>query len=252
MSVHLLIIDALNLIRRIHAVHGSPCLNGCMNALEQLLRQSQPTHAVAVFDNEARRKSWRHELLPDYKAGRPLMPDDLTTEMPLLRKAFSARGVPCWHLPDNEADDLAATLATKVARAGHQATIVSTDKGYCQLLMPTLRIRDYFQKRWLGAPFIDAEFGVSPQHLPDFWGLASISSSKTPGVSGIGPKNAAQLINKYGSLDTLYAALESVPTRWCTKLESHRDSAFACRAVATLKTDLQLHGNLQQLRLLTR
>ncbi|MGQ7156041.1 5'-3' exonuclease H3TH domain-containing protein, partial [Escherichia coli] len=99
------------------------------------------------------------------------------------------------------ADDLAATLAVKVTQAGHQATIVSTDKGYCQLLSPTLRIRDYFQKRWLDAPFIDKEFGVQPQQLPDYWGLAGISSSKVPGVAGIGPKSATQLLVEFQSLE---------------------------------------------------
>lgn len=102
--------------------------------------------------------------------------------------AFEQRGVCCWVSSGNEADDLAATLAVKVTQAGHQATIVSTDKGYCQLLSPTLRIRDYFQKRWLDAPFIEKEFGVLPQQLPDYWGLAGISSSKVPGVAGIGEK----------------------------------------------------------------
>ncbi len=112
------------------------------------------------------------------------MPEELHNEMPALRAAFEQRGVPCWSASGNEADDLAATLAVKVTQAGHQATIVSTDKGYCQLLSPTLRIRDYFQKRWLDAPFIDKEFGVQPQQLPDYWGLAGISSSKVPGVAG--------------------------------------------------------------------
>lgn len=252
MTVHLLIIDALNLIRRIHAVKGSPCLNGCMSALEQLLMQSQPTHAVAVFDDDARSSGWRHALLPDYKAGRPPMPDDLRADMPSLRAAFAARGVACWHAPGNEADDLAATLAVKVAGAGHQATIVSTDKGYCQLLSPTILLRDYFQKRWLDMPFISTEFGVAPQQLPDFWGLAGIGSSKIPGVAGIGAKSATQLIAQFGSLETLYAQLDEVPEKWRKKLETHRDSAFACRAVATLKTDVQLNGNLQQLRLAPR
>ncbi len=88
----------------------------------------------------------------------------------------------------------------KVAQAGHQATIVSTDKGYCQLLSPTIRIRDYFQKRWLDAPFIASEFGVTPEQLADYWGLAGISSSKVPGVAGIGPKSAAQLLNEFQDL----------------------------------------------------
>lgn len=98
------------------------------------------------------------------------------------------RGVPCWGAQGNEADDLAATLAVKVASAGHQATIVSTDKGYCQLLSPTIRIRDYFQKRWLDAPFIASEFGVSPEQLPDYWGLAGSAALRCRALPVLGLK----------------------------------------------------------------
>lgn len=249
MAVHLLIVDALNLIRRIHAVQGSPCVETCQHALDLLIAHSQPTHAVAVFDDEARNSGWRHQRLPDYKAGRPPMPDDLHAEMPALRAAFALRGVCCWECPGNEADDLAATLAVKVTDAGHQATIVSTDKGYCQLLSPTLRIRDYFQKRWLDVPFIEKEFGVQPQQLPDYWGLAGISSSKVPGVAGIGPKSATQLLTQFPTLEALYEQLADVPEKWRKKLEEHREMAFLCRDIARLQTDLHIDGNLQQLRL---
>lgn len=249
MAVHLLIVDALNLIRRIHAVQGSPCAQTCLHALDQLIVHSQPTHVVAVFDDEARASNWRHQRLPDYKAGRPPMPETLHAEMPALRAAFEARGVRSWVSPGNEADDLAATLAVKVARAGHQATIVSTDKGYCQLLSPAIRIRDYFQKRWLDAPFIANEFGVRPEQLADYWGLAGISSSKIPGVSGIGQKSATQLIATFSTLENLYDRLEDVPEKWRKKLEAHKEMAFICRDVARLQTDLHIDGNLQQLRL---
>lgn len=252
MPIHLLIVDALNLIRRIHAVQGSPCVDACRHALQQLIQHSQPTHAVAVFDEDDRRDSWRHQCLPDYKAGRSPMPENLQQEMPQLRQAFEANGVPCWHSPGNEADDLAATLAAKVAAGGHQVTIVSTDKGYCQLLAPSVQLRDYFQKRWLDMPFVQREFGVLPQQLPDFWGLAGISSSKIPGVAGIGAKTAALLLQQAGDLDRLYQDLASVPTKWRTKLEQQREMAYACKQVATLRTDLQLSGNLQQLRLPAR
>jgi protein Xni len=249
--IHLLIVDALNLIRRIHAVQGSPCLTTCQNALNQLIQHAQPTHAVAVFDEDDRANSWRHQCLPDYKAGRSPMPENLQQEMPQLRAAFEALGVACWHSAGNEADDLAATLATKVAAAGHQVTIVSTDKGYCQLLAPNILIRDYFQKRWLDMPFIKAEFGVEPHQLTDYWGLAGISSSKIPGVPGIGPKTAVTLLQmqEAGTLEALYQNLDVVPDKWRKKLEQHRDLAFACQQVASLKTDVALNGNLQQLRL---
>lgn len=248
MSFHLLVVDALNLIRRLHAVQGSPCVEGCCAALRQLLGHSQPTHVVAVFDSETRQAGWRHTLLPDYKSGRPPMPDDLLAEMPALREAFQQLGVSCWVAESDEADDLAAALAVKMAEAGHQATIVSTDKGYCQLLAPQIRIRDYFQKRWLDLPFIENEFGVAAALLPDYWGLCGISSSKIPGVAGIGPKSARSLLQTFGSLDNIYAQLEQVPEKWRAKLVAGREMAQLSRQVAILKSDLQLQGNLKTLR----
>ncbi|WP_086955284.1 flap endonuclease Xni [Xenorhabdus innexi] len=249
MMIHLLIVDALNLIRRIHAVQGTPCVTACEHALKQLISHSSPTHAVAVFDEDDRCHSWRHKLLPNYKAGRSAMPEDLQQEMPMIKQAFNALGVASWHAEGHEADDLAATLATKVAATGHRVTIVSTDKGYCQLLSPNIQIRDYFQKRWLDLPFVQQEFGVSPAQLPDFWGLAGISSSKIPGIQGIGPKTAVTLLQQAGSLDNLFQNLESQPEKWRNKLASDKEMAYICREVASLKTDLSLHGNLQQLRL---
>ncbi len=166
---------------------GIALCRNLQHALDQLIMHSQPTHAVAVFDDENRSSGWRHQRLPDYKAGRPPMPEELHDEMPALRAAFEQRGVPCWSTSGNEADDLAATLAVKVTQAGHQATIVSTDKGYCQLLSPTLRIRDYFQKRGWMRHLSIKNLAFNRSSLPDYWGLAGISSSKVPGVAGIGP-----------------------------------------------------------------
>ena len=249
MPAHLLIIDALNLIRRIHAAQGAPCAATCLRALEQIITNSQPTHAVAVFDDEGRHQGWRHQLLPDYKAGRAAMPDSLTKELPDLRDAFAHKGVSCWSAPGQEADDLVATLAVKVASAGQRVTIVSTDKGSCQLLAPGIALRDYFQKRWLDATFIARTFGVEPKQLPDYWGLAGISGSKIPGVTGIGPKSAAQLIQRWGTLENIYQTLDSLEEKWRTKLAAQQETAFTSREVATLRANLTLNGNLQQLRL---
>lgn len=252
MTLHLLIVDALNLIRRIHAVQGSPCQETCIHALQQLILHSQPTHAVAVFDDDDRLRGWRHQLLSDYKAGRSPMPETLKDEMPQLRQAFAEAGVACWHATGEEADDLAATLAVKVSASGHQATIVSTDKGYCQLLAPTILIRDYFQKRWLDVSFINKTFGVLPAQLPDYWGLAGVSSSKIPGVAGIGAKSATQLLQEFGSLENVYQNLPAVADKWRKKLEQNQQMAMICRQVATLNTRLELEGNLKDLRLLRR
>ncbi len=133
----------------------------CQHALDQLIIHSQPTHAVAVFDDDARSSGWRHQRLPDYKAGRPPMPDDLHNEMPALRAAFEQRGVRCWASDGNEADDLAATLALKVTEAGHRQPLCQPIKAIASC-SPGLRIRDYFQKRWLDAPFIEKSLAYSP------------------------------------------------------------------------------------------
>ncbi|TKI05913.1 flap endonuclease Xni [Martelella alba] len=249
MPAHLLIVDALNLIRRIHATQGSSCLDACGQALRQLIFHSAPSHAVAVFDDERRDTSWRHQLLPVYKSGRAPMPEELRMMLPDIREVFASAGVVSWQLPGFEADDIAATLARKVADAGQRVTLVSTDKGYCQLLSPSIRIRDYFQKRWLDLPFITATFGVQPQQLADYWGLTGIGGSKIPGVAGIGPKTAALLINEAGSLETLYDRLDQIAPKWRGKLETGREMAFLCRRIAKLDTHVDLTGNLQQLRL---
>lgn len=246
--IHLLIIDALNLIRRIHAVQGSPCGDTCLSAISQLINHTEASHVVAVFDEEGRHSSWRHEKLPDYKAGRQPMPEDLQKNLPSLITQFEEKGVHCWQSQGDEADDLAATLAKRIANAGHIVTIVSTDKGYCQLLSPNIRIRDYFQKRWLDIPFIEKEFGVTPEQLPDYWGLAGISSSKVPGVAGIGPKSTTMLLQQYQSIENLYTNIDNLDEKWQKKLINQQEIALICRDIATLKTDIIIQGNLNQLR----
>ncbi|KFD17539.1 MULTISPECIES: flap endonuclease Xni [Tatumella] len=250
MTYHLLIIDALNLIRRIHAVQGNQCLTGTRAALRQLLQHTQPTHVVGVFDNPHQREGWRHQVLSEYKAGRPEMPEELRLLMPALHQVFAESGIHCWHATDDEADDLAATLACKMAQAGQQTTIVSTDKGYCQLLVPEIRLRDYFQKRWLDVPFIRQQYGVSPGQLPDYWGLCGIAGSKIPGVAGIGPKSAAELIRRFDNLETLFQQLDQVEEKWRKKLQGAQEIALISRQVARLATCLDLQGNLKSLRYL--
>ncbi len=178
------------------------------------------------------------------------MPSELLAGMDVIQDAFMAIGIDSLLSDGDEADDLVATLALKVADRGQQVTIVSTDKGYCQLLQPTLRIRDYFQQRWLDSPFIEKEYGVKPEQLPDYWGLAGISSSKIPpGIPGVGPKAAVELLSLYPpNLETILAA-EDLPAKWQKKVDGQQETAIASKQVASLKTDLQLGGfNLQDIR----
>mgnify|MGYP004711906521 CR=1 FL=1 len=170
--------------------------------------------------------------------------------MPELKQVSEQGGVHCWHAGEDAAVDLAATLSCRISQAGHQATIVSPDKDYCQLLAPEIRWRDYFQKRWLDVPFIHEEYGVAPRQLPDYWGLCGISSSKIPGVAGIGPKSASELIGRFQTLEQLFEQLDQVPEKWQKKLRGAREMALLSRQVSRLSAGLSLQGNLKSLRYL--
>ncbi|USH03053.1 flap endonuclease Xni [Grimontia kaedaensis] len=252
MSIHLVIIDAMNLIRRVHAAQPDPediasTIQVCTRALTKIIRSSEPTHIVAVFDHTEQDRGWRAELIPEYKQGRKPMPEALQAGLDKIQDALWDMGIDSLLSSGDEADDMIATLAIKVASRDGQVTIVSTDKGYCQLLQPTLRIRDYFQQRWLDSPFIEKEFAVQPQQLTDYWGLTGISSSSVSGVPGIGPKTASTLLQRYDTLEQLYAA-EDVEPKWQKKLEGTEELALRCKQVATLKTDITLGFNLQDIR----
>ena len=252
MSIHLVIIDALNLIRRVHSAQPDASdiartAQTTSRTLSRIINESQPTHIIAVFDHHLQERGWRAELLPEYKQNRKPMPEPLQEGLESIQEAWWQLGVDSLLSEGDEADDLVATLAMKVASHGEKVTIISTDKGYCQLLSPTLQIRDYFQHRWLDAPFIEQEFGVKPEQLADYWGLAGISSSQVTGVPGIGPKAAKEILTQFANIDEAYES-ESLAPKYRKKLDEHIEQAKLCRQVAALKTDIELGFNLQDLR----
>ncbi|MEZ8040464.1 flap endonuclease Xni [Vibrio sp. 10N.286.46.A8] len=252
MSIHLVIIDALNLIRRVHSVQPDPTdiartITTTARTLNRILNESKPTHIIAVFDHHLQDRGWRAEVLPAYKQNRKPMPEPLMKGLDAIQQAWWELGIDSLLSDGDEADDLVATLAKKVADHGETVTIISTDKGYCQLLSPTLQIRDYFQHRWLDKPFIEAEFGVKPEQLADYWGLTGVSSSQVPGIPGIGPKAAKEILTTYPDIETAFLA-EDLPKKYRKKFDDHIESARVCRLVSALKTDIDLGFNLQDIR----
>ncbi|MCG6399441.1 flap endonuclease Xni [Vibrio fluvialis] len=252
MSIHLVIIDALNLIRRVHSAQPDETdiartIETTSRTLQRIIGEAEPTHIIAVFDHHLQDRGWRAEILPGYKAGRKPMPLPLQQGLDKIQQAWWELGIDSLLSDGDEADDLVATLATKVAAHQEKVTIISTDKGYCQLLSPTLQIRDYFQHRWLDEPFIDKEFGVKPSQLADYWGLTGVSSSQVPGVPGIGPKAAKEILTQFANIESAYAS-EALPAKYRQKLDEHIELARVCKQVAGLKTDIELGFNLQDIR----
>ncbi len=252
MSVHLVIIDALNLIRRIHAAQGdngtvAQTQNVCQQALRQIIGHTQPTHMIAVFDNAKTDRGWRGQLFPNYKANREPMPEALQQGLNAIQDTWFEMGIDSVEPDEDEADDLIATLAEKMAQHKKNVTIISTDKGYCQLLKPNVKIRDYFQQRWLDLDFVHQQFGVEPEQLTDYWALTGISSSQITGIPGIGPKTAKALFAQYQTLEEILAAQDIAP-KWQKKIAGNEDLARICKQVVTLKTDIPLGFNLQDIR----
>ncbi len=255
MGVVFLIVDGLNLIRRVHAgtpavepsTHFDSALGATVQSLRRALAELSPTHAVSVFDGEE--PTWRHELYADYKAGRKPMPEELRRGLDRYREAFAKLGVSSVSKPGIEADDVVATLARGVAARDGNAIILSTDTAFCQLISERIVVRDHFQKRALDQGYVREKFGVEPGELPDLWALAGSGTTHIPGVPGIGVKTAAKLIDEYGSLDRVLDAAPSMKGRLGESLRTNVELARLSQKLARLRSDLELGWNLKTFRL---
>ncbi|GHE85218.1 flap endonuclease Xni [Thalassotalea profundi] len=264
MSAHLVLIDALNLIRRIYAVQERPFLHNseladntkkqvlfntvqaCENALLKILESQEPTHALAVFDSK--NPCWRYQLYPDYKKGRKKMPEHLAEKLNDIQDVFLKRNVDSLDSESDEADDLIATLATKVALRGQRVTIISTDKCYLSLLNQNIHVYDYFNRRYLDHQYAKEKFNVKPEQLLDLWTLTGDNTNKIPGVPSIGQVTAANLLNQYGSLNALLNATD-IKASLREKLAQHREQIHLSKTLLTLKIDIPLGFNLKDIRL---
>lgn len=264
MSVHLVLIDALNLIRRIYAVQERPFLlnnelaentkqqvlfnteKACEQALKNIVEQLQPTHALAVFDSQA--PCWRYDIYPDYKKGRKKMPVHLADKLADIQDRFMKHFVDSLVSETDEADDLIATLAIKVALRGQNVTVVSTDKCFLSLLSPNIKVYDYFNRRYLDEEYVLNKFSVKPNKLMDLWTLTGDNTNKIPGVAGIGQVTASELLNKYGSVKGLVNATD-LKKNISEKLAQHSEQISLSRKLLTLKIDIPLGFNLKDIRL---
>lgn len=271
MSAHLVLIDALNLIRRVYAVQERPFTQiklqnddqlspstqkqvlfntqqGCVNALTKIIEQHQPSHALAVFDSQ--HPGWRHKLFEGYKKGRKKMPEHLANKLVDIQDAFMEQGIDSLTSDEDEADDLIATLAIKMALHGQKVTIISTDKGFLSLLSPHIYVYDYFNRRYLDEAHVHNKFNVKSKQLVDFWTLTGDNTNKIEGVDGIGQVNASKLLNEYGSLKALLNATD-LKASLSEKLQESKEKINLARKLLTLKQDIPLGFNLKDIRLTT-
>ena len=257
---HLHLIDGSGFIFR--AYHALPPLtrkldglpvgavSGFCNMLYKFVEDNQghdaPTHCAVIFD--AKGKTFRSDIYPEYKANRPPAPEDLVPQFPLTRDATRAFNLACIEEVGFEADDIIATLAVKARDAGARVTIISSDKDLMQLVGGGIEMLDAMKNKRIGVEQVEDKFGVAPERVIDVQSLAGDSVDNVPGAPGIGIKTAALLINEFGDLDTLLARAEEIkqPKRKQTLID-YADQIRISRDLVTLKQDMDLDIDLVEM-----
>ena len=230
-------------------------VSGFCSMLFKLLEDSKsdnntqkPTHFAVIFDSA--RKNFRNEIYSDYKANRSEAPDDLVPQFEYIRKSVMAFNLPSVDLANYEADDLIATYADQILQKGAKVTIVSSDKDLMQLYRKDVRLYDPMKNKFIESEDIINKFGVDSKKVIDVQSLAGDSSDNVPGVPGIGVKTAAELINKYGTLEKLLNNAHKIKqNKRRETLLDNKDKAIISKKLVTLKKDVPVDRTIEEFKL---
>lgn len=260
---HLFLIDGSGFIfRAFHALppltrksDGLPvgAVSGFCNMLWKLLTDARdtsvgvtPTHFAVIFDYSS--KTFRKEIYDAYKANRSAPPEELVPQFGLIRQATRAFNLPCIETEGFEADDIIATYARMAEKTGADVTIVSSDKDLMQLVTPNVHMYDSMKDKQIGIPDVIEKWGVPPEKMIDLQALVGDSVDNVPGIPGIGPKTAAQLLEEFGDLDTLLArAGEIKQVKRRENIVANADLARLSRQLVELRIDVPLDLELDAL-----
>jgi DNA polymerase-1 len=214
------------------------------NMLIKTINEHQSDYIAVVFD--AGQKTFRSEIYKEYKANRPPAPEDLIPQFPLVRKAAQALNLAIVEKDGFEADDLIATY-TKIAKErGHDVVIISSDKDLMQLVGQGVQMYDSLKAKVIDVQDVIEKFGVEPDKVLDVLSLMGDSSDNVPGVPSIGPKTAAELINRFGSLDGVFASTSQITQdKRRQTLEENKDKAMLSRELIKLCYDVPLDLDIE-------
>ncbi len=254
MSKTLLLVDGSSyLYRAFHALpdlrspQGEPtgAIYGVLNMLRRLAADHEADFLACVFD--AKGKTFRDELYPQYKANRPLMPDELGAQIAPLKEAILALGWPLLEIDGVEADDVIGTLAREAARQGIDTIVSTGDKDLAQLVDGRVTLVNTMTNERLDAPGVAAKFGVPPERILDYLALVGDSVDNVPGVEKVGPKTAVKWLEKYGSLDEVIAHAGEIAGVVGENLRKTRDWLPQGRELLRVKCDVPLPATVADL-----
>jgi DNA polymerase-1 len=250
----LYVLDAMNFLFR--AFHALPPLHttkgvqtGAIYGLCQMIlrieRERHPTHLCVVYDSPG--EKFRKQIYSEYKAHRPPMPPELAQQLEMVRDVIDAFGLAQLEVAGFEADDIIATLTKVGSAAGMDIVICSSDKDLMQLCGPGVAVLDTMNNRLLGAAEVQLKFGVPPAQVGDVLALMGDSIDNVPGVPGIGPKTAAELVTKYGSLAGVLAAAGEIKGKRGQAIAERRAVVEIARELVRLRDDVPLPKQLAEL-----
>ncbi len=219
---------------------------GFLNMLQRFIDEEQPEALCVAFDR--REPTFRHEADANYKATRKGMPDELAQQMPVMKQVLCAMSIPCYEMVGYEADDLLGTISRRCEKRGWECVIVTGDRDSLQLITDRTRVKLVTTRMGqtstadMTPALFREQYGFDPIHMIDLKALMGDSSDNIPGVPGIGEKTATALVQRYGSIDALYAAMPEVEAKPAAlrKLAEGEESARRSYWLATIVTDAPL------------
>ena len=219
---------------------------GFLNMLQRFIDEEQPEALCVAFDR--REPTFRHEADASYKATRKGMPEELAQQMPVMKQVLCAMSIPCYEMVGYEADDLLGTISRRCEKRGWECIIVTGDRDSLQLITDRTRVKLVTTRMGqtstadITPALFREQYGFDPIHMIDLKALMGDSSDNIPGVPGIGEKTATALVQRYGSIDALYAAMPEVEAKPAAlrKLAEGEESARRSYWLATIVTDAPL------------
>ena len=215
----------------------------------EVIRKLKPDYVVVAWDKKGTSTAKRSAIYPEYKAGRKKAPDDFYEQIPLLKDFLKTLGWPLFETDGYEADDILGTLAVQANKLGVEANLITSDLDMLQLIDENTKVfamkRGFSDIEEFDLEYFENKYGLKQSQFLDLKALQGDSSDNIPGVPGIGPKTATQLLQEFFTLEGIYENLENIKPAWRKKLEAGKESAFMSKKIAEIFLDAPVELNFE-------
>lgn len=218
---------------------------GVVNMVKRLIEQYQPEKIAVVFD--AKGKTFRNDMYPEYKANRPPMPEELRTQIEPLHNIITAMGIPLLCIPGVEADDVIGTLAQQATEKKHDVIISTGDKDFAQLVNQHVTLINTMTNKTLDINGVENKFGIKPNLIIDYLALMGDAVDNVPGVPKVGPKTAVKWLLEYGDLNGIINNADNIKGKVGENLRNNLKTLDLAKQLVTIKLDVALEARVDDL-----